>query len=228
MRIRCNLCGSEAFGGFTGRHENRCRQCGSNVRARFLGAVMAHALKQHAVPMSELRMLSVAATPHFETYLSGFKVAEHRAMVDSQDGSVLLDGGLRNEEDGGYDLIVHDHFLSRLQRPYEDAIREFDRLLSPGGLIFFTVPIGDGRYVASSEPDALKKGQCHRFGREDLSTTLGRFYPVPTELRLESLLSGRALMSAYIPPSTWPRFTSDTPFGFRKKKPASGYEWILG
>lgn len=163
---QCNICNGTAFEAFRGRPEEKCTQCGSLARHRvgwavygqeLLGTENAHGRVLHLAPepwlfpklRGELSAGYLCADPYPETYPH----APCLKLFFPQDFALF--------PDGYFTAILHNHVLEHIPGHYGDHLREFTRLLAPGGKMIFSIP---GPY----------KGQSTKEGGEHLATDAER------------------------------------------------------
>lgn len=163
---QCNICNGAAFAPFRGRPNEKCTQCGSLARHRvgwavyqqeLLGTENANGRVLHLAPepwlfpklRGELSSGYICADPSPQTYPH----APCLKLFFPQDFTLF--------PDGYFTAILHNHVLEHIPGHYRDHLREFTRLLAPGGKMIFSIP---GPY----------KGQPTKEGGEHLATDAER------------------------------------------------------
>ena len=124
------------------REGHRCRNCAMSKRVRML----LWSIRQRCRPASELRILHLNQTNALGPALEGLgSVTETLYRPDQPLGSRI--GGCFNEdmsrlsfEDNRFDLAVHSETLEHLP-DYRRALDEVRRVLKPGGIQVYTVPL---------------------------------------------------------------------------------------
>ncbi len=162
----CNICGGSEFEDFRGRPFEKCSTCGSLARHRvgwavygqeLLGTKNAEGYVLHLAPepwlfpklKEELTSGYLCADPSPKTYPH----APCLKLYFPQDFSLF--------PDGYFTAILHNHVLEHIPGHYGDHLKEFTRLLAPGGKMIFSIP---GPY----------KGQPTKEGGEHLATDAER------------------------------------------------------
>ena len=124
------------------REGHRCRDCAMSKRVRML----LWTIRRRCRPGSELRILHLNQTNALGPALEGLgSVTETLYRSDQPLGSRI--GGCFNEdmsrlsfEDNRFDLAVHSETLEHLP-DYRRALDEVRRVLQPGGIQVYTVPL---------------------------------------------------------------------------------------
>jgi len=224
----CNICGSRSWGDQGHRIRVRCLSCGSLERTR---ALKLH-LDRLGIPRLNNKVLHIAP----ERGLSEFfreRVGDGYDPVDiapevfdfcnarrfdlCQDAELL--------PSFSYDLVVHGHVLEHVPCNFTAILFHLHRALKPNGYHVFCIPILRGEYeedlrVLSQEEACARFGQndhVRRFGRADLSATLGMVFNGDLEShRIGACFDDNALDAANIPASERDSLNGTTVFVFRK------------
>lgn len=181
---RCSICASTDFRLYGEAHAlfssaRVCEHCHSHNRHR---QVHAELLKSqalvgggtclHLAPEHSLRPLLEQA------YGSGYRAMDAdplryacQKLVLPQDFALLADMS--------FDLIVHNHVLEHIPGHYVEHLKEFWRILRPGGQMLFTIPdisIGTGQAQTIQGGEFLASDQLRlqHHGQEDHYKTFGR------------------------------------------------------
>jgi SAM-dependent methyltransferase len=119
----------------------RCRKCGSNLRSMALGLAICHCYGYSGTLVKfiserkfhHLRILEVNEAGSLTPFLS--KLPGHRIGRYPE-----LDMMRMPFEDGSFDLVVHSDTLEHISQPIT-ALAECYRVLAPGGVCAFTIPV---------------------------------------------------------------------------------------
>ncbi len=124
------------------REGNHCRNCGMSKRVRML----LWSIRRRCRPGSRLRILHLnqvnALAPALQS-LGNVTETVHRPdrPLGSQiDGRFNEDMSRLSFEDGRFDLAVHSETLEHLLE-YDRALDEVRRVLKPGGIQVYTIPL---------------------------------------------------------------------------------------
>lgn len=178
---RCPVCLGGEFASFRGRDAAQCVKCGSLERHRvmYVGIerwIAARTSGGRTAAPRRIRVLHLAPERCFARALSAHAFVDYVAADISpsrypwtQCLSLAFPEGYRIFPDSYFDVIVHNHVLEHIPGHWKDHLLEFQRLLAPKGIMFFSVPgpsrkaitLEGGEHLASdSERKAL-------FGQED-------------------------------------------------------------
>ncbi|MGD0864548.1 MAG: methyltransferase domain-containing protein [Rhizomicrobium sp.] len=128
-----------------------------------------------------------------------------------------------------FDLILHSHVLEHVRCDIESVLREFERILAPGGRHYFAVPVrGDETRENLSDDlplaERLKQfGQADHyrlFGRRSLPEMLDRVWGPSERHHIEplELVSAEELEAAAIPKEAWSGISGHTIFQHTRPK----------
>lgn len=173
----CPVCNSEdSLDPFNGRANAICRNCGCMERSR----LMWMALRQLKLPHENTRVLHFAPEEGLSRHL--YKACQYTAKdfapqkyrkrpfpVEQFD----LCSDTHSVPDASYDLILHNHVLEHLPCRVEDVLVELDRILAPGGIHMFSIPIKGPVTVEDLSPDLTPQQRLERFGLEDHMRVFG-------------------------------------------------------
>ena len=177
---RCPICqATDPFVPFNGRALARCRNCLCVERNR----LMWLALERLGLPREDLRIL------HFAPELG---IAARLAAVCG-DGYVACDisperykskhytvtacdlcTDLVGFKDASFDVILHNHVLEHLACDVSGVLVELERILAPGGIHMFSVPIRGDYTTEDISPLLSGEERKQRFGQEDHMRLFGR------------------------------------------------------
>jgi SAM-dependent methyltransferase len=161
----CNICGRVgkmlAFGQ-PPRFDARCRKCGSLERHR----LEAMWFRLNPSTVEDKRVLHFAP----ESVISGILRPKARSYIGADLDGQRADTALNMENialgDGSIDLIVCNHVLEHVDDA--KALKEFHRVLIPGGMALLMFPVVEG--WAGTYENPLVKGSRDRtlhFGQYD-------------------------------------------------------------
>jgi SAM-dependent methyltransferase len=128
---------------------SRCDRCGCNIRSVALAkAITSHwsfngYFQEFAQRFRDLRILEINEASNLTKWL---KDMPHRTLaeyptIDMQDMPYAS---------ATFDLVVHSDTLEHIEKPIQ-ALAECKRVLRPGGLLAFTIPVIVGRLSRSRE-----------------------------------------------------------------------------
>jgi ubiquinone/menaquinone biosynthesis C-methylase UbiE len=128
--------------------------------------------------------------------------------------------------DNSFDLILHNHVLQLFSWNIETVLCRLDRVLSPGGIHLFSVPMRVDLTIEDTSPDLSPKELLKRFEQEDHLRIFGVF---DVTILLNKVRSQEAVMFDFrnsfdeeylnlygIPPDSLTRPTSSSMFIWRK------------
>ncbi|HWA91135.1 MAG TPA: methyltransferase domain-containing protein [Rhizomicrobium sp.] len=228
MELRCPICKSTAFLAFNGRDNARCAGCQAMERTRLLWLI----LERHGLFRPGLRVMHVApelplakrfAELQGERYFACDVNAARYASTFTTIRAIDLCNDLVKLPSRCFDLILHSHVLEHLKGDPEEVLREFERVLKPGGHHFLSVPVS-GEETREDLSDDLSDaersmlfGQADHmriFGRRDLPLMLDRVWGKRERHHIEplELFAQEGLERAAIPKDAWSGISSHTVF----------------
>jgi SAM-dependent methyltransferase len=165
----CPACGEWTVGAFRSgpgaRPDARCPHCRSLERQRFL-AVLTSCLMPAVEPVGTL--LDIAPAPCTTAVLGELAPLRHIRMdIGYDDRGVDLLGSVTAIPlaDRSVDVLVCYHVLEHVADDVA-AMREFARVLAPGGVGLVQVPIKLG-FATDEDPSAPEDERVRRFGQAD-------------------------------------------------------------
>lgn len=170
----------------------KCPGCGSVERQRVV-ADLYEELGDSILPISGKRVLAIAPSDSEIKFLSAAGAREV-VVVDVRPEvrpDVLADiCDMKAIANASFDAIVASYVLTYVH-DLKAALREFDRVLTPGGLLLVSDPVAHGQLTRPvSQPhevmswygkeafDAYRVGNFRIFGAEDATSLLGQCFPM--------------------------------------------------
>ncbi|MCT8160155.1 methyltransferase domain-containing protein [Pseudoruegeria sp. SHC-113] len=229
--LKCPICKGDQFEDFNGRVNARCSGCRAVERNRMMWMLLekldgfeAGKRVLHMAPEMGLarRFKELSGEAHHATDVDVERYKSQIVQVRKLD----LCSDLAAIPDASYDLILHSHVLEHIPCDVEATLRELDRILAPGGLHFFSVPIRGTETAEDLDPTLTEAERLRRFGQEDhyrifgsesLTQMLKRVWGDDKHLiELTDLFDRDALRSAVIPTVAWRGISSHSIFHYRK------------
>lgn len=178
--MHCPCCRTDApaflpFGIGIERPNARCPRCGSLERHRLLWLFLQ---RRPALQRPALRLLHVAPEPVLRRLFAAIPGVHYiPADLDARDG-VRLDITRLPLPDASLDAVVCNHVLEHVPDDRQ-AMREFRRVLRPGGWAILQSPVDARRAQTYENPDVLTpEDRLHHFGQADHVRVYGDDYPV--------------------------------------------------
>jgi SAM-dependent methyltransferase len=226
----CPICKGMAFGVFNHRPEAICEGCGSLERGRYQWLVLQKyvslrpdSVVVHFAPESFfIEHFSKQPGIHYRAY------DKYPAFYRNEKAPVTeldLCTDLQNLEAGSVDLIIHSHVLEHLPCVAEPVLENMKRLLKPGGMMLFSVPIHGDFSIEGIDPALTheeremrsRQGEHMRsFGRIDFPVTLARVLGGDCLIRQKDHFDLRELEQAGIPIARSGEPTGKSVFLYRK------------
>ena len=222
MSICCNLCGSEEFKDMRNRKNAICVKCGSYERTR----VMKLFLDTLGIG-PETSILHLAPERGLYAYLKGISKhyvvgdidLDRYAHIPSIKRIDLCDPTSLNGL-GSFDVVIHSHVIEHLPCNYTAALIRLHKVLNPGGVHLFAVPIYGEAYredIGDIGTEAAEKlfGQfdhCRRFSPGDLQRTIGAIFRIPQNYDLLDFFTAEELTAASVPQDAWKGYTGHSIF----------------
>lgn len=169
----CPLCDFDGWFVDAGeRRDARCPKCGSRERDRIIGLYwrrspwdFAGAKTLHFSPEKSLWPL----LKDHGGYISSDVQAHKRAMR-------ILDIRDLDLPDQSFDYLICNHVLEHVDRDH-DAMRECFRVLKPGGMALFSVPLDEGRAETWNPPPGTPQAEIERICGRLHVRLYGRDFP---------------------------------------------------
>ena len=169
----CPICLAEnSFIPFNGRLLARCSECLCVERNR----LMWLALKSLNLPTPATRVLHFApelgiasrlAEVCGDSYVACDISAERYKSKYYTVRSCDLCTDLGSFEDASFDLILHNHVLEHVTCAVSGVLEQFERLLAPGGVHLFSVPIRGLHTTEDVSPELSPDDRKKQFGQDD-------------------------------------------------------------
>lgn len=124
-----------------------------------------------------------------------------------------------------FGAIIHSHVLEHVRAPIDRVIRETNKMLKPGGLHIFQVPVDSKWYRENMDPDLpaevreaefTQNDHYRVFGTMDFEDRVFRHFVDFTRVELEALLNEQDLQAAAVPECSLTKLTGHSVFAFRK------------
>jgi phosphoglycolate phosphatase len=222
MSIACNICGSREFKDVGQRKGAVCVKCGAYERTR----VMKMFLDRCSVK-PETSIFHLAPERGLYAYLSGISGNYVTGDIDLERYShipSIRKVDLCNKETfsniGAFDIVIHSHVIEHVPCNYTAVFVHLHKLLRPGGIHLFAVPIY-GRAYEEDLGNLSHEAAHHRFGQfdhlrrfspVDLQQTLGAIFKLPEEYSLLDHFQVEQLIEANIPEDAWNGYTGHSVF----------------
>jgi SAM-dependent methyltransferase len=180
LHHRCPVCqAQDSFIPFNGRQYARCSKCLCVERNR----LMWLALDRLQLPRTSTRVLHFAPELGIATRLAAICGEGYVACDLSPDRyrskhytvqALDLCTGLDRFAGESFDLILHNHVLEHLPCNVADVLLELERILAPGGVHLFSVPIRGESTTEDISPTISPEERKQRFGQDDHMRLFGR------------------------------------------------------
>jgi SAM-dependent methyltransferase len=188
VQHRCPICqATDSFIPFNGRELARCSNCLCVERNR----LMWLALGRMGLPRPGTRVLHFAPELGIASRLAATCGEGYHACDISPERykskhytvhGLDLCTDLVQFADASFDLIIHNHVLEHLACDVTDVLAQLERILAPGGVHLFSVPIRGERTTEDISPLLTPEERKKRFGQEDHMRLFGR-EELPEQLR---------------------------------------------
>jgi hypothetical protein len=231
---RCPLCGSRKFKDYRGRTNAACAGCGAKERHRLLGLVLPKILPEkleaplvHMAP--ELGIARLLWERYGDLYRPVDFSPEGYAKLPVPAQKFDLVRPLEYFAESSVEVVLHSHVAEHIFAPVGSFMRELNKVIRPGGLHIFQVPIRQGLYDEDLDPSLTARDREIRFGQydhvrwfgdQDLQQHLLDHFVDCDRVGLDGLVRKDELTRAGLRSDILTRFTSDTIFIFRKQASA--------
>jgi Methyltransferase domain len=229
-RATCPICKGGVFGVFNHRPRAICETCGSLERGRYQWLVLQKyiSLKPGSVVVhfapEAFFMAHFSQQPdiHYRAYDKYPKFYRNEKVPVAE---LDLCTDLHRLDPGSVDLIIHSHVLEHLPCMAEPVLENMKRLLKPGGVMLFSVPICGDVSVEGIDPALTteetemraRQGEHMRsFGRVDFPVTLTRIFGSDCLIRQKDHFDLLELEQANIPIARSGEPTGKSVFLYRK------------
>jgi hypothetical protein len=225
--MKCNLCGNEKFADVNSRKNVKCTKCGSLERTRLLWLyIQVLRLDKNS------KVLHLAPEKGLYNELSKSLDSENYIVADFYpknysfaDRCIRLDlCNLDDQPSCEYDLILHSHVLEHTLCNIAYTLYHLHRMLKGNGRHVCIIPFMGGKYDEcfqdlTSEDRQRRFGQhdhVRRFGREDVSSHLGKIINLPSNFDATRDFDIQQLREANIPENHWKGFHIGTVLNLEK------------
>jgi SAM-dependent methyltransferase len=226
----CPICGGTSFADFNTRRSVRCEVCGSLERGRYLWLVLhkrvnlaGGAAVAHFAPERFL-MDHFAALPDVN-YFAFDKHPEHYPHAVVRVGPLDLCTDMESLPSEAFDLVIHSHVLEHLPCAIEPVLVHMKRILKPGGIMLFQVPIdgdvsseGIDPPVTDEEKELRQRQGDHMrvFGRRDFAARVAALLGSDCLVKQGDLFTPEELAAARVPIARKGEPTGKSVFLYRK------------
>jgi SAM-dependent methyltransferase len=226
----CPICHGERFEDYNGRSKVRCVGCGSLERGRYQwlvlgrcvvlerGAVVGH-FAPEAFYMDRFARLPGVVYHAFDKY------PEHYAHGSVDVRRLDLCTDLEALPERSFDLVIHNHVLEHLPCAFGPVLAGLARLLKPGGVMLFSVPI-DGELTREGLDPAstpferelrARQGEHLRvFGKRDFARIVEEILGADCLLRQSDHFTQEELAAANVPIARRGEPTGKSAFLYRR------------
>jgi ubiquinone/menaquinone biosynthesis C-methylase UbiE len=228
----CPICGNSTFLDFNGRKNARCQKCLCMERNR----LMSMFIDQFDLYKNDQRVLHFS--PEFglakkfhdlcgdRYYPCDLEPEKYKSRF-FQTKFIDLSKRLIQFEDNSFDLIIHNHVLEHV--PYEIGLifEELNRILKPGGMHFFSIPISGEWTRENLSKDISDSYRQKNFGQHDhvrifgwksmrdlLRSICENYDGLP--LRPIQYFTPEELERARIPRAAWDGVSGHSIYGYQK------------
>lgn len=188
--LQCPVCGGRDFRDYKGRPNAHCVGCATPERARALWMI----IQRLQILREGMKVLHLApelglARKFYSLYGVDYHPCDSEPHRYRHYGIPIFEldlcRSLAKLPNNAFDLVIHNHVLEHIPCAIEPVLREFSRVMRPGGHHFFSVPIQGRRTVedlsATLPPEErlarfLQKDHMRLFGSDDLLTLLRRIW----------------------------------------------------
>lgn len=226
----CPICHSQKFTEYRGRKLARCAGCGAKERGRLMALVLKKLLPTVHGPVLHLAPEEAITKLVYDLVGDRYAPADLIPEVYRHPPVPVmkLDLGACSlaEHNDRFGAIIHSHVLEHVRAPLDRIIQEANKMLRPGGLHIFQVPIDAKWYREDMDPDLPKLVRAERFQQDDHFRMFGsrdfedrvlRHFEGCNRIEIQAILSIEEIEAAGVPASARDRMTGHTVFAFRKR-----------
>lgn len=194
----CPICKARDFDTYGNRAQARCMHCGALERGRLSWMI----LEKLNYLRPDIRILNLAPEPFMLTFGRKFfgdnyVAADFEPELFSKWKTPILKLDLCADiyplPERSFDVVMHNHVLEHLPCDVASALKKLTRLVAPGGVHMFSVPImPDRRTIEDLSPTLTTFERRSRFGQEDHMRMFG-------ELDIHEYINAADLTNNLIP-----------------------------
>jgi hypothetical protein len=223
----CNCCGSFEWTDMGIRKNIRCKHCGSLERTR----VLKLQLDSYNLPLKGMKILHLAPEKGIYDFFKSIDGIEYNPVdlnpSNFKFGEVTKFDCCTDTEklpSNYYDIIIHSHVMEHIPCNISAVLINLHRALKKDGFHFMCIPINGGFFAEdysdlSEDERTFRFGQSdhiRRFGRNDITRTLGMIFYLPKYYDIEMKFPKYLLNSLNIPEKDRKGFTGSSVFVLKK------------
>lgn len=230
MPFVCPICRGDQFVAQGKREHARCVQCQSLERGRLFWMVANRiSLFSEAADVMHIapeRWIVNTELPRKSGYKAFDIDTERYRRFPIPVAKMDLCKDLAGIATNSFDVIVHHHVLEHLPCQLRPVLGEFSRILKPGGVMAFSLPIRQNvGTIEDLNPALTGEERTARFGQHNHMRSLGTNDAVeilegglggPIAIGGQGMFEEEELVQASIPPTATRKFTSHTTILFKK------------
>ena len=178
--------------------EFRCPQCKSRPRDRFLALLLG----RHGLDLTDKRVLHFAPEWPLFNRLCKSPTYVGADIIQRRNANAVRDITAIADPDASFDVLICNHVLEHVPDD-ASAMRECRRVLRPGGVAFFSVPVNMDRDTWDPSPgmpvEEIERicGRDHKrlYGRDILGRLEAAGFAVEVERPTEDLMHRHRILS---------------------------------
>lgn len=223
----CNICGCDEFLDMHSRVAVRCANCDSLERTRLLWLYIerlgldANSRVLHIAPEKGIYDALSKLTSEGNYVTADLEPKRYAFAKDCREIDLCE---LDAEPSFQYDLILHSHVLEHIPCNIAYTLFHLHRMLKPDGTHLFIAPFMSGRYeesfaVLDNAERTRRFGQwdhVRRFGRDDVSSHLGKILDIPEAFDATCDFPTAELIKFNVPENHWRGFHIGTVLALKR------------
>lgn len=174
----CPICGAHEFGDYRGRKAEKCAGCGAKERTRLHYLVLSRlGLKGNGNPVLHFAPETPIAKFLINTFWDQYQpldIDPSQYVSPAPIKKFDLTKDIYEIPDNSVQGVFHSHILEHIKAPVGKIIQELNRIIMPGGVHFFCVPIGAETFEEDYSESLTDEERLSRFGQEDHVRVFGR------------------------------------------------------